>query len=58
MDGDAVTVAHLENDQLCMGAEGVYTVAETDPDATFTTVEDPCEERATATAATWAKDAE
>jgi hypothetical protein len=58
VDGDKVTVKHpAEADQFCMGAEGVYTVVETDADATFTTVNDPCTQRATAMAATWTKKA-
>jgi hypothetical protein len=53
--GGKVTIKASGDDQLCMGAEGVYTLAETDKDATFKTETDACAQRAQAMAATWTK---
>jgi len=49
MDGDTLTITSpAEDTGGCPGAVGVYTVAETDHDVTFTLVEDSCQARADA----------
>jgi hypothetical protein len=59
LEGDMLTLVPPADDATCMGASGTYTVAETDAGATFTVVEDACEQRATTmTAGAWAKKAE
>lgn len=58
LEGDTLTLIPPAEDATCMGASGTYTVAETETDATFTVVEDACEQRATTmTAGAWAKKA-
>lgn len=59
LDGDTLTLIAPADDATCMGASGTYTVAETETGATFTAVEDACEQRAqTMTAGAWTKKAE
>jgi hypothetical protein len=58
LEGDTLTITGGADDAFCMGAPGVYTVADAGDSVTFTVVNDPCEQRATSMAATWTKKAE